>query len=825
MFENFTNQAIAAIMFAQEEARRLRQNSVGTEAVLLGLLRQKDTIAVTVLNELGITLEKARLEIEKIVGRGTGSTLADLPFTPKTRTILETAFEQSRQLDHRYVHPEHLLLSLVQDSQGVGSKVLTNFGIDLAKLRTEIIRALGQVASVPAGNVKERPGKQSAGDRTPALAEFGTNWSRLAAEGKLDPVIGRQTEIDRVIQILGRRTKNNPVLVGEPGVGKTAIAEGLAVRIYNQDIPELLQDKQIISLDMGSLMAGTKFRGEFEERLNNIMQEVRQSTNIILVIDEIHTLVGAGAAEGGTDAANMLKPALARGEMQCIGATTLDEYRKHIERDAALERRFQPVMVGEPSVDETIEILRGLRDRYEQHHQLTISNAAIEASAKFADRYITDRFLPDKAIDLMDEASSLVRLRHSYQSPAKALKKELRQIKLTKQSTVEAQDFVEAGKLRDRELELEAQIQAARGQKAESTPAISAIVTEEDIAQVVSSWTSIPVNKLTESESALLLHLEDTLHERIVGQQEAVTAVSRAIKRARVGLQSPDRPIASFIFSGPTGVGKTELAKALAANVFGSDDAMIRLDMSEFMESHTVSKLIGSPPGYVGYDEGGQLTEAVRRKPYTVILFDEIEKAHPDVFNMLLQLLDEGHLTDAKGRKVSFKNTLLIMTSNLGSKAIEKGGTGLGFEISTETQDSAQHNRIRTQVNDELKNYFRPEFLNRLDEIIVFRQLSRDEVTQIADLLIREAAARLSEQGISLEVSDRFRACVVTEGYNPSYGARPLRRAIARLLEDSLAESFLSGQIQTGDTAIVDIDEDGQVQVSRAQSRVAVEAA
>ena len=822
MFENFTNQAIAAVMFAQEEARRLRQNSVGTEAVLLGLLRQKDTIAVTVLNQIGITLEKARLEVEKIVGRGTGSTLSDLPFTPKTRGILENAFEQARQLDHRYVHPEHLLLSLVQDSQGVGSKVLTNFGIDLAQLRTEIIRALGQVASVPAGSVKERPGKQSASDRTPALEEFGTNWSRLAAEGKLDPVVGRQTEIDRVVQILGRRTKNNPVLVGEPGVGKTAIAEGLAVRIHNQDIPELLQGKQIISLDMGSLMAGTKFRGEFEERLNNIMQEVRQSTNIILVIDEIHTLVGAGAAEGGTDAANMLKPALARGEMQCIGATTLDEYRKHIERDAALERRFQPVMVGEPSVDETIEILRGLRDRYEQHHHLTISNAAITAAAKFADRYITDRFLPDKAIDLMDEASSLVRLRHSYQSPAKALKKELRQIKLTKQATVEAQDFVEAGKLRDRELELEAQIQAARGQKAESTPAISAIVTEEDIAQVVSSWTSIPVNKLTESESALLLHLEDTLHERIVGQQEAVTAVSRAIKRARVGLQSPDRPIASFIFSGPTGVGKTELAKALAAMVFGSEDAMIRLDMSEFMESHTVSKLIGSPPGYVGYDEGGQLTEAVRRKPYTVILFDEIEKAHPDVFNMLLQLLDEGHLTDAKGRKVSFKNTLLIMTSNLGSKAIEKGGTGLGFEISAETQDSAQYSRIRTQVNDELKNYFRPEFLNRLDEIIVFRQLSRDEVTQIADLLIREAASRLSEQGISLEVSDRFRACVVTEGYNPSYGARPLRRAIARLLEDSLAEAFLSGQIQTGDTAIVDIDEDGQVRVNRVQPRVAV---
>lgn len=824
MFEYFTEQAIAAILNAQEEARRLRQNSVGTEAVLLGLLRQKDTIAASVLTELGVTLQAARQEVDKIVGRGTGSSLADLPFTPKTRQLFDHALEQARQLDHRYVHPEHLLLSLVQDNQGVGAKVLTNLGADLTQVRLMIIRTLGEVASVPAGNMKERPAKNRS-ERTPGLDEFGINLTQKAAQGKLDPIIGRQTEIDRVIQILGRRSKNNPVLVGEPGVGKTAIAEGLALRIHNQDVPDILQNKQVVSLDMGSLLAGTKFRGEFEERLKQIMDELQNSGNIILFIDEIHTLVGAGGVGGGMDAANLMKPALARGLIQCIGATTLDEYRQ-IERDAALERRFQPVTVGAPSVEDTIDILYGLRDRYEQHHQLVISNAAIMAAAKLSDRYIPDRFLPDKAIDLIDEAGSLVRLRHTHQSATKALKKELREVTKDKQAAVTLQDFDKAGTLRDRELELQANLRGEGASEGASTVnAQSPIVTEEDIAQVVSSWTSIPVNRLTESESVLLLHLEDTLHERIIGQNEAVSAVARAIKRARVGLQNPDRPIASFIFSGPTGVGKTELAKALAATVFGSEDAMIRLDMSEFMESHTVSKLIGSPPGFVGYDEGGQLTEAVRRKPYTVLLLDEIEKAHPDVFNLLLQLLEDGRLTDAKGRTVSFKNTLLIMTSNLGSKVIEKGGSGLGFEITSGTSESLQYNHTRTLVNDELKNYFRPEFLNRLDEIIVFRQLSRDEVTEIADLLIQEAANRLSDQGIHLEVSDRFKSLVVTEGYNPSYGARPLRRAIARLLEDSLAEAFLSGQIQSGDTAIVDVDDDGQVRVTSEKPRVAVNAA
>lgn len=814
MFEYFTDQAIETIMFAQEEARRLRQNAVGTEAILLGLLRQDDTIASLVLNKLGAALEAGRSEVEKIVGHGAGSSFGELPFTPKTRQILERALQQAQTMGMRYVRSEHILLSLIEDSQGVAIKVLKQLNLNLDEIRVEIDRAQTE----PVGAAKPATPRKAAGShKTPALDEFGTNLTQRAAEGKLDPMIGRQKELDRVIQILGRRSKNNPVLVGEPGVGKTAIAEGLAQRIYDQTAPDLLQDKQVVQLDMGALLAGTRFRGEFEERMKQILDEVQQSGNIILVIDEIHTLVGAGSTGGGMDAANLMKPALARGALQCIGATTLDEYRQHIEQDAALERRFQPVMVGEPTVEETIDILRGLRGRYEEHHQLRIEDAAVEAAAKLADRYITDRFLPDKAIDLIDEAGSLVRLRNT--NPAvKALKKELRQVQKEKQATVTAQDFDKAGQLRDRELELEQQL--ATDMPNSELP----IVTEEDIAQVISSWMSIPVSKLTESESAMLLHLDEVLHQRVIGQNEAVTAVARAIKRSRVGLQDPDRPIASFIFSGPTGVGKTELAKALAAAVFGSEESMIRLDMSEYMESHTVSKLIGSPPGYIGYDEGGQLTEAVRRNPYTVILFDEVEKAHPDVFNMMLQLLDDGRLTDAKGRTVSFKNTLLIMTSNLGSKVIEKGGAGLGFEFGGGSSESVQYNRIRTLVNDELKQYFRPEFLNRIDEIIVFRQLTRAEVVQIADLMIQEAAVRIAEQGIILEVSDRFKERVVVDGYNPSYGARPLRRAISRLLEDSLAEAFLAGQIQSGDTAIADVDEDQQVIIRRAESPVTVTA-
>ncbi|MEG4204523.1 ATP-dependent Clp protease ATP-binding subunit [Microcoleus sp. Pol7_A1] len=805
MFERFTEQAIKAIMLAQEEARRLGHNFVGTEQILLGLVGEGTGIAAKVLLDMGLNLKEARNEIENIIGRGSGFLPPEIPFTPRVKRIFETALNEARQLGHNYIGTEHILLGLIQDDEGVAGKVLQNLGIDRQRVRTQVIRAVGEVAAVPGG-------RGDSGDRkTPTLEEFGTNLTKLAAAGKLDPVVGRENEIERVIQVLGRRTKNNPVLVGEPGVGKTALAEGLAQRIVNRNVPEILEDKQVISLDMGSLIAGTKFRGEFEERLTKIMAEIRAAGNIILVIDEIHTLVGAGAIQGSMDASNMLKPALARGELQCVGATTLDEYRKHIERDAALERRFQPIKVGEPSVAETIEILYGLRSAYEQHHRLTISDAALEAAATLSDRYINDRFLPDKAIDLIDEAGSRVRVMNSQTPPeVKELKKQLPAVTKEKDTAVREQDFDKAGKLRDRELEIEAEIAEATINKSQLKT--SPIVTEEDIAHIVANWTGVPVSKLTESESELLLHMEDTLHQRLIGQEEAVTAVSRAIRRARVGLKNPNRPIASFIFSGPTGVGKTELTKALATYFFGSEEAMIRLDMSEFMERHTVSKLIGSPPGYVGYDEGGQLTEAVRRRPYTVILFDEIEKAHPDVFNMMLQILEDGRLTDAKGRTVDFKNTLLVMTSNIGSRVIEKGGGGLGFEF-TESAADAQYNRVRSLVNEEMKQFFRPEFINRLDEIIVFRQLNREEVKQIADIMLQQVFSRLTEQGITLSVTDRFKDLLVTEGYNPSYGARPLRRAIMRLLEDVLAEEMLSGKLKEGQKAIVDVDENGQVKV------------
>ncbi len=816
MFERFTEKAIKVIMLAQEEARRLGHNFVGTEQILLGLIGEGTGVAAKVLKSMGVNLKDARIEVEKIIGRGSGFVAVEIPFTPRAKRVLELSLEEARQLGHNYIGTEHLLLGLIREGEGVAARVLENLGVDLSKVRTQVIRMLGETAEVAAGASQGRT-------KTPTLDEFGANLTQMAAEGKLDPVVGRQKEIERVIQILGRRTKNNPVLIGEPGVGKTAIAEGLAQRIANNDVPDILEEKRVVTLDIGLLVAGTKYRGEFEERLKKIMDEIRSAGNVILVIDEVHTLIGAGAAEGAIDAANILKPALARGELQCIGATTLDEYRKHIERDAALERRFQPVMVGEPSVEETIEILYGLRDRYEQHHKLKISDAALEAAAKLSDRYISDRYLPDKAIDLIDEAGSRVRLINSQLPPAaKELDKELRQVLKEKDEAVRSQDFDRAGELRDREMEIKAEIRAiAQSKKGESPRASddSPIVTEEDIAQIVASWTGVPVNKLTESESEKLLHMEDTLHQRLIGQEEAVKAVSRAIRRARVGLKNPNRPIASFIFSGPTGVGKTELTKALASYFFGSEEAMIRLDMSEYMERHTVSKLIGSPPGYVGYNEGGQLTEAVRRRPYTVVLFDEIEKAHPDVFNMLLQILEDGRLTDAKGRTVDFKNTLLIMTSNIGSKVIEKGGGGLGFEFASDNQADVQYNRIRSLVNEELKQYFRPEFLNRLDEIIVFRQLSKDEVKEIADIMLRDVFKRLTDQGIILEVTERFKERLVQEGYNPSYGARPLRRAIMRLLEDVLAEEILSGRVKEGDTAIVDIGEDGQVKVAPSQER------
>ncbi|MDJ0569767.1 MAG: ATP-dependent Clp protease ATP-binding subunit [Pleurocapsa sp. MO_192.B19] len=763
MFERFTEKSIQVILLAQEESRRLGHSLVGSEQILIGLILEDTSLAANVLKELGLTVSSVRAEVEKIVGRGAGFVGTEIPFTPKAKQLLEQAIEEARQLSQDYIGPEHLLLGLTQDAEGVAAKILPNLGIDIAHMRTQIIRIIRAAAAVPVGVGPERETKSPRGD---ALSEFGRDLTQLAIAGKIDPVVGREQEIERVIQILGRRSKNNPVLIGEPGVGKTALAEGLAQRIVSQDVPDLLTDKQVISLDLGQLVAGTRFRGEFEERLKQVMTEVRQAGNVILVIDEVHTLVGAGSGEGSMDAANLLKPALARGELQCIGATTLDEYRQYIEGDAALERRFQPVKVEEPTVEETIEILRGLRGRYESHHQLIISDEALAAAAQLSDRYISDRYLPDKAIDLIDEAGSRVRLRHDKQ--------------------------------------------------ADASPGVSA----EDIAQVVSAWTGVPVTRLTESESLQLLHLESALHQRVIGQEEAVKAVARAIRRARVGLRNPHRPIASTIFCGPTGVGKTELTKALAASIFGSEDAMIRLDMSEYMEPQSVSKLIGSPPGYVGYGEGGQLTEAVRRQPYTVVLFDEIEKAHPDVFNLLLQLLEDGRLTDSQGRVVNFKNTLIIMTSNLGSRAIEKQGSGLGFLVTDSV--TAQYNRTREQVNAALKQSFRPEFLNRLDEIIVFRQLTRDEVKQIAELLLLNVNDRLREQNLQLEVSEAFKERLIIEGYDPSYGARPLRRAVSRLVEDNLAEAILSGQIRSGDTALMDIDDDGQVQVQPKQSPVLI---
>ena len=840
MFERFTEKAIKVIMLAQEEARRLGHNFVGTEQILLGLIGEGTGVAAKVLKSMGVNLKDARVEVEKIIGRGSGFVAVEIPFTPRAKRVLELSLEEARQLGHNYIGTEHLLLGLIREGEGVAARVLENLGVDLAKVRTQVIRMLGETAEVAAG------GGSKGSTKTPTLDEFGSNLTQLAAESKLDPVVGRQNEIDRVIQILGRRTKNNPVLIGEPGVGKTAIAEGLAQRITSGEVPDILEDKRVLTLDIGLLVAGTKYRGEFEERLKKIMEEIRTAGNVILVIDEVHTLIGAGAAEGAIDAANILKPALARGELQCIGATTLDEYRKHIERDAALERRFQPVMVGEPSVVDTIEILRGLRERYEQHHRLKISDEALVAAATLGDRYISDRFLPDKAIDLIDEAGSRVRLMNSKLPPAaKDVDKQLREVQKQKEEAVRAQDFAKAGELRDKEVELRQQIRTilqarkededtadggspSGGESSQPSGTETAtiatgdgrtpLVTEEDIAQIVASWTGVPVQKLTESESVKLLNMEDTLHQRLIGQDEAVKAVSRAIRRARVGLKNPNRPIASFIFSGPTGVGKTELTKALAAYFFGSEDAMIRLDMSEFMERHTVSKLIGSPPGYVGFNEGGQLTEAVRRRPYTVVLFDEIEKAHPDVFNLLLQLLEDGRLTDSKGRTVDFKNTLIIMTSNIGSKVIEKGGGGLGFEFGGGDVEETQYNRIRSLVNEELKQYFRPEFLNRLDEIIVFRQLTRDEVKQIAEIMLREVFARMRDKGIDLSVTEAFKERLVEEGYNPSYGARPLRRAVMRLLEDSLAEEFLSGRIGEGDSALVDVNDDKQVVIRKQET-------
>ena len=801
MFERFTEKAIKVIMLAQEEARRLGHNFVGTEQVLLGLIGEGTGVAAKTLKSMGVTLKDARAEVEKIIGRGSGFVAVEIPFTPRAKRVLELSWDEARQLGHNYIGTEHLLLGLIREGEGVAARVLENLGVDLNKVRSNVVKMLGeskpQVATSGAasGSTSSSSGKT----KTPSLDEFGRDLTLAAQELRLDPVVGRDKEIERVIQILARRTKNNPVLIGEPGVGKTAVAEGLAIRIVNAEVPDILDGKKVIQLDMGLLVAGTKYRGEFEERLKKIMDEIRQAGNIILVIDEMHTLIGAGAAEGAIDAANILKPALSRGEIQVIGATTLEEYRKYVEKDSALERRFQSVIIDEPSEDESIEILKGLKQKYEDHHKLIISDEAIVAAVKLSSKYITERFLPDKAIDVIDEASSKVRLKVSSLSPeGKELEKELRALIKEKEDAIRNQEFEKASQLRDDEADLKEKIREVAQQYREEHEANKPTVTAENVAEVISTMTGVPVTKLTEGESERLLKLEDTLHARVIGQNDAVVAISKAIRRARVGLKSPNRPIGSFIFCGPTGVGKTELAKALAEAVFGSEDNMIRVDMSEFMEKHSTAKLIGSPPGYVGYDDGGNLTEQIRKKPYSVVLFDEIEKAHPDVFNIMLQILDDGRLTDSKGRHVNFKNTIIIMTSNVGASMITTTSR-LGFATSDD-ESKDKYEKLKETVSEEMKKAFRPEFLNRIDETIVFAHLTKLEIRQIVDLMLKDLLKRLQERELSVEVTDEVKDHLAEAGYSEAYGARPLRRLIQRKIEDMLAEEILSGKYLAGDT-------------------------
>ena len=806
MFERFTEKAIKVIMLAQEEARRLGHNFVGTEQILLGLIGEGTGIAAKTLKGMGVNLKEGRAEVEKIIGRGSGFVAVEIPFTPRAKRVLELSWDEARQLSHNYIGTEHLLLGLVREGEGVAARVLENLGVDLAKVRSNVIRMLGETRSTAGSGSSGGSGSGSSQkSKTPTLDEFSRNLTLAATEKRLDPVVGRESEIERVIQILGRRTKNNPVLIGEPGVGKTAIAEGLAQRIVNAEVPETLKDKKIIQLDMGLLVAGTKYRGEFEERLKKVMDEIRQNGNIILVIDEMHTLIGAGAAEGAIDAANILKPSLSRGELQVIGATTISEYRKHIEKDSALERRFQPVFVDQPNTADAIEIIKGLREKYEEHHQLTITDKAIEAAVILSERYISDRFLPDKAIDLMDEAASKVRLAAAALPPeGKSLEKEIKALNQEKEQAIRNQAFETATELRDKEAALREQLREAADAHKKTLNPKEVKVTDEHIAQIVSQWTGVPVSKLTETESEKLLKMEDILHEQVIGQNEAVTSIAKAIRRARVGLKNPSRPIGSFVFSGPTGVGKTELAKTLASYFFGSEDNMIRLDMSEFMERHTVSKLIGAPPGYVGFNDGGQLTEAVRRKPYSVLLFDEIEKAHPDVFNMMLQILDDGRLTDSKGRTVDFKNTIIIMTSNVGAQGIENPST-LGFAVKEDKE--ARYENIKNKVNEAMKQSFRPEFLNRLDDVIIFQPLTKEEIRRIVDIMVKDLLKRINTKKMKLELSDEVKDELAKEGYSPSYGARPLRRVIQKRIEDPLCEALLSGEFVAGDLLLATLHE------------------
>ncbi len=799
MFERFTERARRVIILAQEEAKRLNHSAVGTEHILLGIIREGEGVASKVLESLNISPERVRAEIEGAIGRGERAPHEEVAFTPRAKKVLELALDEARRLGHNYIGTEHLLLGLIREGEGVAARVLEAMGADLDRVRAQVVYLLGEEGTTSYT-------KQAS--KTPTLDEFGRDLTKLARDSKLDPVIGREREIERVIQVLSRRTKNNPALIGEPGVGKTAITEGLAQRIVRGDVPEVLRHKRVVQLDLAALVAGTKYRGEFEERMKKVMEEIRKAQGeVILFVDELHTLVGAGAAEGAIDASNILKPALARGELQCIGATTLDEYRKYVERDAALERRFQPILVSEPTVEQSIEILRGLRDRYEAHHGVSISDEALVAAATLADKYISDRFLPDKAIDLMDEASSKIRLQASFlpQEVRQAMER-VERVKREKEDASKAQDFERAAQLRDRERvlrqkleELEGSVKRDKGRGSLNT------VTGEDIADIVSAWTGIPVTRLVEEETQKLLRMEDTIHERIVGQEEAVRAVAKAVRRARAGLKDPRRPIGSFIFLGPTGVGKTELARALAEFLFGDDGALVRIDMSEYSERHTVSRLVGSPPGYVGYEEGGQLTEAVRRRPFSVVLFDEIEKAHPEIFNVLLQILDDGRLTDAQGRTIDFKNSVIIMTSNVGAPQLDKN-VGMGFRAAgaDESVDRERaYQRMRDQVMEELRRTFRPEFLNRLDEVIVFRPLTTEQIKEIVGVLIERVRHELRGQNMDLDVTEAAKDVLAREGYDPTFGARPLRRAIQRLVEDPLSDGLLRGQFHAGDTVVV----------------------
>ncbi|MCE5200581.1 MAG: ATP-dependent Clp protease ATP-binding subunit [Armatimonadota bacterium] len=804
MWQRFTERARRVVFFAQEEAGRLGENYVSTEHLLLGLVRENDSVAARILDRMGVSLGRIRSDIERQVTRGDGRLGQDMQLTPRAKRVIDLAYDEARNLNNNYIGTEHLLLGLIREGEGMAARVLQRLGVDLERTRREVMNLQdGETTAITSTRTRSR---------TPTLDEFGRDYTEMARQEKLDPCIGRDNEIERVVQILSRRTKNNPCLIGEPGVGKTAIAEGLAQRIVSGDTPDTLKDKRIVALDLAGLVAGTKYRGEFEERMKRVMEEVRKAAGeVILFIDELHTLVGAGAAEGAIDASNILKPALARGELQCIGATTMDEYRKYIERDAALERRFQPVQVRQPSIDETIQILKGLRDRYEKHHNVTIEDIALIAAAQLSDRYITDRALPDKAIDLIDEAASRVRLRLAM-PPAelRAAKQELTKIQSQLNSIPAGSNYDQASELRAREHDISERVSELEMSWKEEREKQSQVVNEDEIAHIVYSWTGIPVSRLVEGESAKLLKMEDIVHGRIIGQHDAVVAVSKAIRRARSGMKDPKRPMGSFVFLGPTGVGKTELARALASYLFETEDAMIRIDMSEYMERFAVSRLVGAPPGYVGYDEGGQLTEAVRRRPYSVVLLDEIEKAHPEVFNILLQVMEDGRLTDSQGRVVDFKNTIIIMTSNIGAQSIQ-GGPGMGFrEQQSPAESERAYESMKNRIMDEMKRTFRPEFLNRVDDVIVFHQLTKDEIVQIVDLMVDRVRQQVASQGMDLEVTREVKEMLATEGFDPQFGARPLRRAVQRLIEDPLAEEILLGRFGEGDTVRAEV-EDGKI--------------